>query len=746
MNIQSVSNPINPHLERRRREEKEDENARKEERRTSTSRSSDSIVVGGTSLSSSFSIDDDDDDDERETTVWRKRERHFFWKHTHAVSLSLSKKCLEEDSKGERKQNTECIFLPRWRLSDAPFFFLFSPPLLRLCVLWEREDTFCGSNEAKSTSFFPLVVLSFVVLILFARLWNEPKPGRRRTRSSARHRREKTSTRSLPLLFTFFERNNRALIRPKMFAHKTTTSSSGAFTPHVQKGVAAVRRVVEKKTSRSPRVKPHRSMTITNMATTPPANSAVSDIRVEKSEVKPGCVVELSVVVPMDVLAISYENAIDEATAQANIPGFEAPKKKDGSRKKKDTKKPPMNMLLNAVGKDQFLLLCIEDALTSTMPQAMQFVAKEAIQDSETITTTPRQMVEAFGGPECTPSKEMEYTVKMCIQPTVQWTKDIDNLEATYVSPGNDETDKRDTETMFQNRLRDMATMRVVEDRGLEQGDVAVIDINAMDTSGNSLPGIETKGFRLDTEETDLKLPGLMEEIVGIKVGEEKDFNLTFPEDWSIKSVAGKTAMFTVKVNELFSREMPELSDDIADDIFAGSKTVEEAKAQILEAQKMSREVEEAMLKDQALLDALAAACSCEIPESMLKEQSENMFGEHLTEMQMEGKMSMKAIQSLASEENMNKFVEERKDEIELICKRTIACETLFTEKNMVITQGELSDELKRQVKDFEAQGIEYEEDRMIQNARGAVEAAKTMQWLKDNVKLTELPPLERPA
>ena len=53
---------------------------------------------------------------------------------------------------------------------------------------------------------------------------------------------------------------------------------------------------------------------------------------------------------------------------------------------------------------------------------------------------------------------------------------------------------------------------------------------------------------------------------------------------------------------------------------------------------------------------------------------------------------------------------------------------------------------IEGQVKDFEAQGIEYEEDRMIQNARGAVEAAKTMQWLKDNVKLTELPPLERPA
>ena len=225
----------------------------------------------------------------------------------------------------------------------------------------------------------------------------------------------------------------------------------------------------------------------------------------------------------------------------------------------------------------------------------------------ETIATTPRQLAEAFGGSECTPSKELEYVIKICVQPTVQWTKNIDSLEATYVSPGNDETDKRDAETLFENRLRDLATMRVIADRGLEEGDVAVIDINAMDTSGNSLPGIETKDFRLDTATTDLKLPGLMEQIVGIKTGEEKDFNLSFPEDWSVKSVAGKTAMFTVKVNELFSRRCRTLSDDIAEDIFTGSKTVDEAKAQILEAQKMSREVEEKIVKDEAVLDALAA-------------------------------------------------------------------------------------------------------------------------------------------
>ena len=177
MNIQSVSNPINPHLERRRREEKEDENARKEERRTSTSRSSDSIVVGGTSLSSSFSIDDDDDERET-TTVWRKRETLFLETFTRAVSLSLSlslslSKRVSRRRINERRGNKtqKCIFLPRWRLSDAPFFLffacfsllLFLPCLFVSCG--EREDTFCGSNEAKkSTSFFFLLVLCYPFL------------------------------------------------------------------------------------------------------------------------------------------------------------------------------------------------------------------------------------------------------------------------------------------------------------------------------------------------------------------------------------------------------------------------------------------------------------------------------------------------------------------------------------------------------------------------------------------------------
>ena len=131
MNIQSVSNPINPHLERRRREEKEDENARKEERRTSTSRSSDSIVVGGTSLSSSFSIDDDDDERET-TTVWRKRETLFLETFTRAVSLSLSlslsqKECLDEEStKGEETKHRSVFFCLAGASLTHLFLFFFA--------------------------------------------------------------------------------------------------------------------------------------------------------------------------------------------------------------------------------------------------------------------------------------------------------------------------------------------------------------------------------------------------------------------------------------------------------------------------------------------------------------------------------------------------------------------------------------------------------------------------------------------
>ena len=202
MNIQSVSNPINPHLERRRREEKEDENARKEERRTSTSRSSDSIVVGGTSLSSSFSIDDDDDDERETTTVWRKRETLFLETFTRAVSLSLSLSLSKRVSrrripKGEETKHRSVFFcLAGASLTHLFFFFACFSLLLFLSCLFvscgEREDTFCGSNEAKSTSFFfPLgFVLSFFVVTLTERTTREEEDQKQRA-TSTRKKRDK---------------------------------------------------------------------------------------------------------------------------------------------------------------------------------------------------------------------------------------------------------------------------------------------------------------------------------------------------------------------------------------------------------------------------------------------------------------------------------------------------------------------------------------------------------------------------
>ena len=179
MNIQSVSNPINPHLERRRREEKEDENARKEERRTSTSRSSDSIVVGGTSLSSSFSIDDDDDDERETTTVWRKRETLFLETFTRAVSLSLSlslslsqKECLDEEStKGEETKHRSVFFCLAGASLTHLFLFFFlrvflsSSFCLKVLCLVEREKTlFVAPTRQKALHFFFLLVLCYPFL------------------------------------------------------------------------------------------------------------------------------------------------------------------------------------------------------------------------------------------------------------------------------------------------------------------------------------------------------------------------------------------------------------------------------------------------------------------------------------------------------------------------------------------------------------------------------------------------------
>ena len=102
------------------------------------------------------------------------------------------------------------------------------------------------------------------------------------------------------------------------------------------------------------------------------------------------------------------------------------------------------------------------------------------------------------------------------------------------------------------------------------------MDLDAVNAdSGDEIEGIKQKKFQLDTGAARLNLPGLIDGIVGMKVGDEREFPLTMPSDWPQEFIRGVTANFTVKVLELFENEVPEASDAIAGQIYPDATTVD---------------------------------------------------------------------------------------------------------------------------------------------------------------------------
>ena len=119
-----------------------------------------------------------------------------------------------------------------------------------------------------------------------------------------------------------------------------------------------------------------------------------------------------------------------------------------------------------------------------------------------------------------------------------------------------------------------------VEDRPVEEKDIAVIDFEGF-VDGVAFNGGKAEGYELEIGSKTF-IPGFEDQIIGMKIGEERDINVKFPEEYMSKELAGKDATFKVKVNEIKKKELPKLDDEFAKDV-SEFDTIKELKASIKE-------------------------------------------------------------------------------------------------------------------------------------------------------------------
>ncbi|XP_059441079.1 trigger factor-like protein TIG, Chloroplastic [Corylus avellana] len=447
-----------------------------------------------------------------------------------------------------------------------------------------------------------------------------------------------------------------------------------------------------------------------------------ADIEVKETE-EPNSRVRLSVQVPPAVCEDCYERVMNEFMKQAKVPGF------------RPGKKVPESILLSYVGKKNVQKATVESILKRTLPHAMSSVTGTALRDSVRIVTKFSEMEQTYSS-----LNSLSYDVIVDVVPQVKWIPENGYKNMKIVVEIDSDIDaQRATEQELRRRHKSLGSMRIVTDRGLQIGDVAVLDISATTINQDEvqkIPSAESKGFHFDTEDGGKVLPGFLDSIIGIQRGETKTFPLVFPESWKQENLRGVLAQFTVECKELFYRDLLELDDSLADRLLHGCTTLKQVKESLLQRFLEMEQTAREQATDNAILDQLQKMVEVDVPQSLFEEQGRQLYGAKLLEIQANVKLNEQQLASLSSTKAVNEFLEHQKDNILNVIKQNLAVGDIYKRENLQFSTDELVKEVENSITEFKRQRQEYDEERIREQVQEILEGAKVLEWLREHAEI----------
>ena len=218
--------------------------------------------------------------------------------------------------------------------------------------------------------------------------------------------------------------------------------------------------------------------------------------------------------------------------------------------------------------------------------------------------------------------KDLVFTIEVYTKPEAV-LKQYKGLEIEKV---NTEISEDDIKVELDNIRARNARVTVKEDGAtIENGDIANIDFEGF-LDGVAFDGGKAEKYDLEIGSGSF-IPGFEEQLVGMKVGDEKDITTTFPENYGNADLAGKETIFKIKVHEIKKKELPELDDEFAKDV-SEFDTLEEYTKSVRERLQKSKEVSAKAERETKAVDALCANVEVEIPEPMVHGQIHQMIHE----------------------------------------------------------------------------------------------------------------------
>jgi trigger factor len=292
--------------------------------------------------------------------------------------------------------------------------------------------------------------------------------------------------------------------------------------------------------------------------------------------------------------------------------------------------------------------------------------------------------------------------------------------------------DPSQVDAMLEQSRKQMATLVPVEDRPAANGDVAVVSFEGTySDDGSAIEGGSADSMDVELEDGQM-IPGFVEGILGMAIGEEKTVDCQFPEDYPKEDARGRKASFVINLKDLKTRELPELDDAFAQQA-SDKATMAELRQELEQRLKDDAERRQKSNRYDALLAALVEQLEVELPASLVQQEVRNLVEQTAGQFAQQG-MDVK---SLFTPDLVRSLMESSRPEAEERLRRSLALSALAEAENLKVDEEEIEAKLK-EVK----RQLSGERDIDPQRLRDAVVddllRDKLLGWLEENSSITE--------
>lgn len=284
--------------------------------------------------------------------------------------------------------------------------------------------------------------------------------------------------------------------------------------------------------------------------------------------------------------------------------------------------------------------------------------------------------------------KSLIFTAKVTVKPEVKLGEykgfELEKLDTTV-------TDE-DVDNELKSLQEKQAELVLKEEGTVEKGDTTVIDFEGF-VDGVAFEGGKGENYSLEIGSGSF-IPGFEDQLVGVKAGEEKDVEVTFPEEYHAADLAGKPAVFKVLVHEIKTKELPALDDEFAKDANEEVETLDELKAKLRSDLEEKKKVEsENKLRNDAVEKAVENA-EVDIPDAMLETELHNMIHEFEHRIEAQGMNLEMYYQFTGTDES--KLKEQMKDEALTRVKTNLVLEAVIEAENVEVTDEDVDAEIAK--------------------------------------------------